>query len=164
MKDIKEAYNQDSIKRLLGKPEKVERINGGCMNEKKLVIVCVVGLFFIAAASFGTGYYAGHRLSVRQAGQADNEFREQLEIKQARIRELEARLADVGIMVSDAFGNVSGVVDGVQRRIDNALQEAGGIRETVGIIRDAVKDLEDGKRYFRELAARLSGGELDFGE
>jgi hypothetical protein len=148
------------VKRLFRRPEKSERI-GGCMNEKVNFYIVVI-LVIVAVAFGGAGYYAGYRLSVRQAGQSDNEIREQLEIKQARIDELETRLADVGIVVSDVVGDISGAVGRISGHIDIAVESSGDIRITTRELREAVKILEDGKRYFRELAARLSGGELDF--
>jgi len=131
------------------------------MNEKNHIVL-IIALFAIAvSASFGAGYWL--RSTVQQAGQSDNEFRAELEAKQGRINELEARLGDLGNLVSDGFGNVIGTVGRVQGYVDLALEQSGDIRTTVNLIREAVKELENSERYFRELASRLSDSQRNSG-
>jgi ABC-type transporter Mla subunit MlaD len=133
------------------------------MNEsKKNNIFCIVIVLFFLF-SFSTGYYVGHRLSIQQTGQSDNEFRDQLADKQRRIDELETRLNEFRGMVSDGFRNVSGAIDRISEQVDIATKQAGDIRATANSLREAVKILENSRDYFRELSISLFGGEHDTG-
>jgi hypothetical protein len=137
---------------------------GELMNEKNkgiCIFIIITVVFF--CSGFFSGYYFGNRSTVREIGQSDNEFREQLEVKQRRIDELEAERNYFRDMVSDACGNIIGTVDRISGYNNDALQTAGDIRTTAGLIREAVKELENSELYFRELATRLSGSEYRTG-
>jgi hypothetical protein len=136
----------------------------GVMNEAhKGICIFIVAVIVFLCVGFGAGYYFGNRSTVRETGQSDNEFREQLEVKQARIDELEAERNYFGTLVSDACRDIGGTVDRVSRYNNDALTTAGDIRATAGLIREAVKELEASELYFRKLANRLSGGEYRSG-
>jgi hypothetical protein len=127
------------------------------MNEKNYIFI-VAGISLLCIG-FCSGYYFGNRSTVRETGQSNNEFREQLEIKQRRINELEAERNYFGDMVSDACRDIIGTVDRVSGYNNDALKQAGDIRTTAGLIREAVKELEASRLYFRELANRFSSSE-----
>jgi len=139
---------------------------GGSTYEEATNRCVIVIVLCVIIASFVTGYIIGNRngQSVRQTGQPDSEFRAELESKQRRIDELEAELIVLRDLVSNAFGYLSGAIEGAERRIEYALGEVGDIRETIGIIRAAVKDLENSLRYYREFVARFNNDECDTGE
>ena len=131
------------------------------MNEKNNLCL-IIALFVITMfASFGAGYWFGSRPVVQSAGTTGDEFGKQLEDKQKRIDELEAELDDLGGLVSDGFRNVIGIVDRVSGQIDAVLQQGGDIRATVGLIREAVKELENSERYFRGLADSIPDRQRD---
>jgi len=133
------------------------------MNEKNHIGL-IIALFAIAmSASFGAGYWFCHRANAGQAGSADNEFRAESEVKQRRIDELEARYNDLRSLVSDGVRDIGGTVERVSGYVDLALQQSSDIRATVSLIREAVKELENSERYFRELAVRLSDGKHNSG-
>jgi chromosome segregation ATPase len=127
------------------------------MNEKNYIFIVIIIVLVIAG--FCTGYYFGNRSTVRETGQSDNEFRAELEVKQRRIDELEAERNYFRNMVSDACRDIGGIIDRISGHDNDALQTAGDIRATAGLIQEAVKKLENSELYFRELANRLSGGE-----
>jgi hypothetical protein len=136
------------------------------MNEKAVVIphfMVFLFLFAFSCAAFGAGYYVCYRTTVQPAGQSDDEFGKQLADKQRRIDELETRLGDIGSMVSDGFGNVSRTVGRISGQIDYALNEAGDVRTTISLLREAVKELEKSELYYRRLADRVSGNEHNSG-
>jgi chromosome segregation ATPase len=114
-------------------------------------------IFCICAAllCFWSGYYVRYRSAIRQAGQSDNEFRTQLENKQRRIDELEARLGELGDLVSDGFANVSGTVERISVQVDDAIKQTGDIRATVRVLRETAKELETSRDYFRRLSGRV---------
>jgi len=134
------------------------------MNEKKIIGITVIVMLCVIIASFGAGYAVGYRRTVQQIGQSDNEFRAELESEQRRVAELEAELVVIRSMVSNAFVGIGGAITRAEGRIEYAINEVDDIRETVGIIRAAVKDMENSLRYFRELVARLSNSEHNTGE
>ena len=131
------------------------------MNEKSSFWITIALLIFAMSASFGAGYWFGARSTVQPAGPADYEFGKQLEDKQRTIDRLEAELDDLGGLVSDGFRNVIGIVDRVSGQIDAVLQQGGDIRATVGLIREAVKELENSERYFRGLADSIPDRQRD---
>jgi hypothetical protein len=131
------------------------------MNEKNYIFIVVIIVLVIAG--FCSGYYLGNRSVVRSVGQPDNEARAELEAKQRRIDELEAERNYFGDLVFDAIGSIIGTVDRISGYNNDDLQTIGDIRATAGLIREAVKELENSKLYFRELANRLSGGEYHTG-
>jgi len=131
------------------------------MNEKTYFCLIAVLFVFFFFAGFGTGYRFRSRPDVQPAGPTDNEFGKQLVDKQRRIDELETRLGDLRGLVSDGFTNISGTVERVSGQIDVALQQSGDIRATIGLIREAVKELENSERYFRGLADSIPNGKSD---
>ena len=133
------------------------------MNEKNTICLIIALFFVIMCAGFCAGYWFRSRTDVRPAGPTDNEFRAESEAKQRRIDELEAQLGDFRNLVSDGFRDIGGIVERISGEIDSAARETGDIRKTVGLIREAVKELENSERYFRGLADSIPGGERHSG-
>lgn len=125
------------------------------MNEKFRRYFYIAVSVAVAASIFMGGFIAGSRRAVPAARYAIDEIRADESAKLADLERIKSRLGVIEGMAWDAYRSSERNAERLRGGLESAVSQAGDVRATVHLLREAVADMEADRDSLRSIVALL---------